>query len=120
MSTLMLFMTSPLAIVSGVLFFGAYLFYRWLLPKPIAGIPYNKKATKSIFGDIPVMLDHLKHNKCITDWFELQVWSTMPSIIDILISLRINCTTLQSVSSSSNYFKGQWSLSMTSKKHKIS
>lgn len=62
-------------IVSGFLLFGAYLFYRWLLPKPISGIPYNTKATQSIFGDIPDMLEHFKHSKCLTDWMEQQVSS---------------------------------------------
>ncbi|KAF2622802.1 cytochrome P450 [Macroventuria anomochaeta] len=61
---------SSLAIASGILFFGAYVFYRWLLPKPITGIPYNTKATKSIFGDLPDMLEHLKHSKAVTDWME--------------------------------------------------
>ncbi|KAJ8114665.1 hypothetical protein OPT61_g3509 [Boeremia exigua] len=62
----------PMAIVSSILFFSAYLFYRWLLPKPIKGIPYNEHATKSIFGDIPDMLQHVKHHKTITDWMEGQ------------------------------------------------
>ncbi|KAK1948754.1 cytochrome P450 [Colletotrichum sublineola] len=30
--------------------------YQYLLPKPIAGIPYSPSAVKSIFGDIPTML----------------------------------------------------------------
>ncbi|KAL0930163.1 cytochrome p450 monooxygenase [Colletotrichum truncatum] len=30
-----------------------YTIYRQLLPKPIAGIPYNEDAAKSFFGDIP-------------------------------------------------------------------
>ncbi|OLN83290.1 hypothetical protein CCHL11_03154 [Colletotrichum chlorophyti] len=31
----------------------AYSFYRYLLPTPIPGIPYNEDGTKSLFGDIP-------------------------------------------------------------------
>ncbi|KAK1547697.1 cytochrome P450 [Colletotrichum paranaense] len=30
-----------------------YILYQIILPKPIPGIPYNKHAAKSIFGDIP-------------------------------------------------------------------
>ncbi|KAL2875433.1 hypothetical protein SGCOL_009343 [Colletotrichum sp. CLE4] len=30
-----------------------YALYNYLLPKPIAGIPYNKEAVKSLLGDIP-------------------------------------------------------------------
>lgn len=59
-----------LALVTGFLFLGAFLLYRWLLPKPIPGIPYNAKAIKSIFGDIPDLLEHLKHSEQVTDWME--------------------------------------------------
>lgn len=65
--------SSFLAVVTGTLFFASYMFYKWLLPKPIKGVPYNAEATKSIFGDIPDMLEHLKHSKTITDWMEGQV-----------------------------------------------
>lgn len=34
-----------------------YLLRRWLLPKPIPGIPYNKNAIKSFMGDIPEFRD---------------------------------------------------------------
>jgi len=30
--------------------------YRWLLPKPIPGIPYNKVAAERLWGDAPDML----------------------------------------------------------------
>ncbi|TQN64805.1 Cytochrome P450 monooxygenase TRI13 [Colletotrichum shisoi] len=33
-----------------------YALYQYLLPKPIAGIPYNPAATQSMLGDIPAML----------------------------------------------------------------
>ncbi|OLN90224.1 Cytochrome P450 3A41 [Colletotrichum chlorophyti] len=33
-----------------------YSLYKHLLPKPIPGIPYNKEATKTLFGDIPRIL----------------------------------------------------------------
>ncbi|KAJ4989224.1 Cytochrome P450 1A1-like protein 1 [Stagonosporopsis vannaccii] len=72
MAAIISYESPSLALVSSILFFGAYLFYRWLLPKPIRGIPHNAKATKSIFGDIPDMLEHLKHSKSFTDWLENQ------------------------------------------------
>ncbi|KAK4235421.1 cytochrome P450 [Achaetomium macrosporum] len=34
-----------------------YGLYRWLLPKPIPGIPYNKDAAKSIWGDMMDLRD---------------------------------------------------------------
>ncbi|KAF2828307.1 cytochrome P450 [Ophiobolus disseminans] len=62
-------LSTPTSIViSGTLFLAAFLFYRWLLPKPIAGIFYNEEATKSIFGDIPSMLAHLKQSQALVDW----------------------------------------------------
>lgn len=54
--------------VSGTLFVAAFLLYRWLLPKPIPGIPYNPEATKSIFGEIPSLMAHLKTHKTVSDW----------------------------------------------------
>ncbi|KAH7077611.1 cytochrome P450 [Paraphoma chrysanthemicola] len=60
---------SPTAIaITGALFLGTFLLYRWLLPKPIPGIPYNEEATKSIFGDIPAMLKHLQTSKEVSAW----------------------------------------------------
>lgn len=35
-----------------LVFIAVYLFYRWLLPTPIPGIPYNKEATRSLLGDV--------------------------------------------------------------------
>jgi hypothetical protein len=55
-------------VVTGALFLATFLLYRWLLPKPIPGVPYNPEATKSLFGDIPSMLEHLKTHKMLTDW----------------------------------------------------
>jgi hypothetical protein len=60
--------TPTLLSISSTLFFAIFLFYRWLLPKPIPGIPYNANATKSIFGDIPEMIEHLKTHKTLADW----------------------------------------------------
>lgn len=59
---------SPAITITCSLFLAAYLLYRWLLPKPIPGIPYNEPATKSIFGDISSMLEHLKTHQTVTDW----------------------------------------------------
>ncbi|CBX97121.1 hypothetical protein IAQ61_007939 [Plenodomus lingam] len=57
-------------IVTAIVFAALYSFYLWLLPKPIPGIPYNPEATRSIFGDIPSMLHHLKTSKTVSDWFK--------------------------------------------------
>jgi hypothetical protein len=55
-------------VVTGTLFLAAFLIYRWLLPKPIPGVPYNPEATKTIWGDIPSMLEHMKTHKKLTNW----------------------------------------------------
>ncbi|RYC54998.1 hypothetical protein CHU98_g11212 [Xylaria longipes] len=61
-----------------------YFAYRWALPKPIPGIPYDDSAKKSLFGNLPEMISMLrttgktrpfflehpkKHNSALT-----QVW----------------------------------------------
>jgi|SRR5690242_665237 len=94
MTTIISYESPSLAIVSGILFFGAYLFYRWLLPKPITGIPHNAKATRSIFGDIPDMLEHLKHSKSFTDWLENQVQIKLVSCLSCADSVTESCPQL--------------------------
>ncbi|KAF3051991.1 hypothetical protein E8E11_010563 [Didymella keratinophila] len=76
-----------LALASGVLFLGAFLLYRWLLPKPISGIPYNAEATKTIFGDIPGLLEHLKHSEQVTDWMEGHNLRHNSPIIQVFLKL---------------------------------
>ncbi|OHW97284.1 cytochrome p450 [Colletotrichum incanum] len=43
-------------IVAASIAIALYALYQYLLPKPIAGIPFNPSALQSIFGDIPAML----------------------------------------------------------------
>lgn len=69
MNSLMTLQPLSVMVFGSLLSLGAYTIYMWLLPKPIPGIPYNRKATKSVFGDIPELMEHLKHSKTITDWF---------------------------------------------------
>ena len=42
----------PAAFGGTVLLVVVYGFYRWLLPSPLPGIPYNKESAKSIWGDV--------------------------------------------------------------------
>ena len=44
---------STLGFVGGVVLVAGYLLYRAALPKPIPGIPYNKKSANRILGDVP-------------------------------------------------------------------
>ena len=48
------------------------LLYYWALPKPIPGIPYNKAAARSLFGDIESMVEHTKKTNRLYDWIVAQ------------------------------------------------
>ncbi|KAH8682696.1 cytochrome P450 [Xylariales sp. PMI_506] len=51
-----------------------YFAYRWALPKPLPGIPYNKAATKQLFGDIPALLHHITNTgMTFAEWTNAQV-----------------------------------------------
>ncbi|CZT01291.1 hypothetical protein WAI453_006830 [Rhynchosporium graminicola] len=52
----------------------SYLVYCKALPVPLPGIPYNKEATKSVFGDMLAMVKHVGATK------ELLVWMTSHNI----------------------------------------
>lgn len=63
-------MALPL-LLGGVVFW-VYVVYRWALPRPIAGIPYNKDAGNSILGDVPAMVSHVSRTKQIFTWLVAQ------------------------------------------------
>lgn len=54
------FGNSIIALVIGAGLLLVYGIYRASLPKPLAGIPYNKNAAKSLLGDMPEMISHIK------------------------------------------------------------
>lgn len=62
-----------------ILFFG----YRWALPKPIPGIPYNEAAARSLFGDVPAMLEQLKKNGHFWPWIGDQLIKHQSPIIQV-------------------------------------
>ncbi|KAI1427997.1 cytochrome P450 [Xylaria sp. FL1777] len=45
-----------------------YLGYRAILPKPLAGIPYNRDASQKLFGDVPEMMGYVMRTKRIFCW----------------------------------------------------
>ncbi|KAI6371346.1 hypothetical protein MCOR25_003954 [Pyricularia grisea] len=66
-------MTLPIAMAAPVvdrlpiltIFVGSsllYLLYRWLMPKPIPGIPYSLEDTKTVMGSLPSFLRYVKEN----------------------------------------------------------
>lgn len=62
-----------------------YLCYRWTLPRPIPGIPYNKEATKSILGDIIPMIRYIAKTQEIGEFFTLQNITLKSPIVQLFI-----------------------------------
>ncbi|TDZ71621.1 Cytochrome P450 monooxygenase TRI13 [Colletotrichum trifolii] len=59
-------------LLAGAVLLAAYLVYRTLLPRPIPGIPYNKKAAASLLGDMPELLGHSARTGEMYDWLGAQ------------------------------------------------
>lgn len=57
--------------------------YRWLLPKPIPGIPYNPGATRTILGDIPSMVKYTTETKELYQWIVNQNIKLQSPIIQL-------------------------------------
>ncbi|KAH6838508.1 cytochrome P450 [Chaetomium sp. MPI-CAGE-AT-0009] len=55
-------------LVVGVLLAGLYALYRAALPKPLAGIPYNRDAAGKLFGDVPEMMAYVMRTKRVFCW----------------------------------------------------
>ncbi|KAH8646268.1 cytochrome P450 [Xylariales sp. PMI_506] len=49
-----------------------YLAYRWALPRPIPGIPYDETSAKSILGSLPQIIAYARKNKALFPWFAEQ------------------------------------------------
>jgi hypothetical protein len=78
----------------GVLLAGLYMGYRAMLPKPLAGIPYNRDAAKKMFGDVPEMMGyvmrtqrifvscgpHAKHHE--KTWLTRYQWIVLADVAD--------------------------------------
>ncbi|KAI0835643.1 cytochrome P450 [Hypoxylon sp. FL0890] len=63
-----------------------YALYRWALPRPIAGIPYNSRAVRSPFGDIPSMLaDMAKTGKSPLVWMLEQLEQLDAPLVQVFI-----------------------------------
>jgi hypothetical protein len=69
-------------LVVGVALF-SNLFYRWALPKPIPGIPYNASAVNSLLGDIPQMLEHKQKTDQIFTWLVAQTVKLQSPIVQV-------------------------------------
>ncbi|CAI0653167.1 unnamed protein product [Colletotrichum noveboracense] len=57
--------------------------YRTLLPRPLPGIPYNKTAATSLWGDMPEMISHVKKTGEMYDWLGAQNIKHQSPIIQV-------------------------------------
>ncbi|KAL7755588.1 hypothetical protein ACKLNR_014686 [Fusarium oxysporum f. sp. zingiberi] len=71
-----------LAIVSGLFFVNLY---KWLLPKPLPGIPYNETAVKGLFGDAPDMARVIKETGEFNGWMTRQVEKLKSPICQVFV-----------------------------------
>ncbi|KAE9378358.1 cytochrome P450 [Stipitochalara longipes BDJ] len=62
-----------------------YLCYRWALPRPISGIPYNKKAAESLLGDVVPMVQYISRTQEVASWWTLQTIKLQSPIIQLCI-----------------------------------
>ncbi|GFF57696.1 cytochrome P450 27C1 [Aspergillus udagawae] len=47
-----------------------YLFYQWLLPKPIVGIPFSVAATQNLLGDVPDLAAEVSRTRNFNSWLK--------------------------------------------------
>jgi hypothetical protein len=79
------FNSPALLALLGVIFSCLYLCYRWALPRPIPGIPYNKEATKSLLGDVLAMVQYVGKTKEVAPYFTQQTLKLRSPIIQLFI-----------------------------------
>lgn len=66
---------------------GSYTLYRSYLPKPVPGIPYNKKAIKYPWGDIPELAAHLSSGGNFYLWILDQMKSQNSPIKQVFLGM---------------------------------
>ncbi|OAA69627.1 Cytochrome P450 [Cordyceps fumosorosea ARSEF 2679] len=59
-------------IAAGIILSLLYQLYRWALPKPIPGIPYNKESAGRLLGDVPSLVADIKRRGDVFLWFRDQ------------------------------------------------
>ena len=60
-----------------------WLLYRYLLPRPIPGIPYNKEAARRILGDAPDIMAYVKEHAEPYRWGTMQCVKHQSPIVQI-------------------------------------
>lgn len=57
--------------------------YRMLLPKPIPGIPCNEGASRSLFGDLPEIMNYMNKTQELWPWLADQVTKHQSPIVQV-------------------------------------
>jgi hypothetical protein len=60
-----------------------FLFYRWALPRPIPGIPYNKEATKTLLGDVVPMVKYISKTQEVGSYWSMETVKLQSPIIQL-------------------------------------
>jgi len=76
--------TTLTAVLIAAVAVSLYALYRWLLPRPLPGIPYNEEATRSIFGDIPALI---RSGKQPTEWLAEQPRKHRSAMVQVFTAL---------------------------------
>ncbi|KUI61652.1 Cytochrome P450 4V2 [Cytospora mali] len=72
-------------IVFGVILLGLYSLYRWLLPKPYPGIPFNPESAKNLFGDIPSLVKDVSKTGDMAGWVHKQAERARSPVTQIFL-----------------------------------
>ena len=62
-----------------------YLFYKWLLPRPLPGIPYNSQAVKSLRGDEPDLARYLSASGEFSSWLGEQCLKMKSPVCQVFV-----------------------------------
>lgn len=69
----------------GIILGTVYLLHRWALPKPIPGIPYNKDAVKSVFGDATSMVEYTSKTQEMYAWMVEQNVKLRSPVVQLFV-----------------------------------
>lgn len=59
--------------------------YLWLLPRPIPGIPYDKRATRTPLGDLPDLLSYTKRTGYLLPYFPALIEKHKSPIVQVFL-----------------------------------
>ncbi|KAI3316576.1 cytochrome P450 [Xylariaceae sp. AK1471] len=62
-----------------------YALYCCLLPRPLPGIPYNAKATRSVFGDAPDMIREVAKTGQVMQWMASQTRKMNAPMVQVFV-----------------------------------